>query len=61
VRGQRRPDQRPGRLRQLILPIHQALIAYKKSIIAPQQSMYTLVEANDFELQKAKAKAAASR
>jgi len=30
----------------------QALIAYKKSIITLQQSMYTLLEANDFEIAK---------
>jgi len=28
----------------------QALIAYKKSIIALQQTMYTLLESNDFEV-----------
>ena len=32
----------------------QALIAYKKSVINLQQAIYTLLEANDFELGKAK-------
>jgi outer membrane protein TolC len=30
----------------------QALIAYKKSIIALQQAMYTLLESNDFQIAK---------
>jgi OMF family outer membrane factor len=30
----------------------QALVSYKKSIIALQQAMYTLLESNDFEIAK---------
>ncbi len=35
----------------------QALIAYKKSIIALQQTMYTLLESNDFEVAKSESAA----
>ena len=39
----------------------QALIAYKKSIIALQQTMYTLLESNDIEVAKTESYAVRSQ
>ncbi len=44
--------QRQGELSQAQFAELQALIAYRKAIITLQQSMYTLLESNDFEIAK---------
>jgi hypothetical protein len=38
----------------------QALIAYQQSIITLQKTMYTLLEANDFEIAKTSSQGAAN-